>query len=82
MLILQLRAEILMNEKINCKIKVSFKEHFKNNSILYGSKGNIKINMPWHPSKKAFLEISNNDRYFKQFIESDLTLYAIKLKCF
>jgi|TARA_B110000238_G_C16125254_1_gene438922 predicted dehydrogenase len=73
-------AEILMNEKINCKIKVSFKEHFKNNSILYGSKGNIKINMPWHPSKKAFLEISNNDRYFKQFIESDLTLYANQIK--
>ena len=36
--------------------------------------------MPWHPSKKAFLEISNNDRYFKQFIESDLTLYANQIK--
>ena len=73
-------AEILVNDKINCKIKVSLKEYFENNSIIYGSKANIKINSPWLPGKKTFLEIYNKNRYYKQFIESDLSVYANQIK--
>ena len=73
-------AEILVNDKINCKIKVSLKEFFENNSIIYGSKANMKINSPWLPGKKTFLEIYNKNRYYKQFIESDLSVYANQIK--
>ena len=73
-------AEILVNDKINCKIKVSLKEYFENNSIIYGSKANMKINSPWLPGKKTFLEIYNKNRYYKQFIESDLSAYANQIK--
>ena len=73
-------ADILINDKIKCKIKVSLKEHLKNNSIISGSKGNIKVNGPWLPAKKTFLEISNKERYFKQFIDSDLSVYANQIK--
>ena len=73
-------AEILINDNIMCKIKVSLKEYFENNSIIYGSKANIKINSPWLPGKKAYLEISDKNRYYKKFIESDLSVYANQIK--
>ena len=73
-------AEILVNNNIMCKIKVSLKEYFENNSIIYGSKADIKINLPWLPGKKAYLEISNKNRYYKKFIESDLSVYANQIK--
>jgi len=34
-------AEILVNDKIKCKIKVSLNEYFENNSIIHGSKANM-----------------------------------------
>ena len=73
-------AEILVNNNIMCKIKVSLKEYFENNSIIHGSKANMKINSPWLPGKKTFLEIYNKNRYYKQFIESDLSVYANQIK--
>jgi len=73
-------AEILINDNIKCKIKVSLKEYFENNSIIYGSKANITINSPWLPGKKTFFEIFNKERYYKQFIESDLSVYANQIK--
>jgi predicted dehydrogenase len=74
------KAKILINNKIYCKIKVSFKENFENNSIIYGSKGKIIINSPWLPDKKSFLEIFTKDRYYKKFVESDLSVYANQIK--
>ncbi len=73
-------ANILINDKINCKIKVSLKEYFNNNSVIHGSKAKVTVNSPWLPGKKSFLEFSNKDRYFKQFIESDLSVYANQIK--
>ena len=73
-------AEILVNDNIMCKIKVSLKEYFENNSIIYGSKADIKINSPWLPGKKAYLEIYDKNRYYKKFIESDLSVYANQIK--
>ena len=73
-------ADILINNRINCKIKVSLKEYFDNSSIIQGSKGKVIINSPWLPERKTFLEISYKDRNFKQFIESDLSVYANQIK--
>ena len=70
----------LINNRINCKIKVSLKEYFDNSSIIQGSKGKVIINSPWLPERKTFLEISYKDRNFKQFIESDLSVYANQIK--
>ena len=73
-------ANLLINNKINCKIKVSLKEYFKNNAIIYGSKGIITINQPWIPDKKSYIEISSSRRYYKAFVNSDLSTYANQIK--
>mgnify|MGYP001183046070 CR=1 FL=1 len=73
-------TNLLINNKIKCKIQISLKENFKNNLIIKGSKGSIIINNPWLPDKKVFLEIVGNNRYYKNFINSRLSVYANQIK--
>lgn len=73
-------ANIIINNKINCKIEVSLEKNLKNNTIIYGSKGHLIINTPWLPDKKTFLEIFTNTRYYKLFTNSDLSVYANQIK--
>ena len=73
-------ANITINDKIQCKIKISLKEYFKNNSIIKGTKGSIIVGFPWLPEKKVFLEIYNKSRYYKNFVFSDLSVYANQIK--
>ena len=58
-------ADLLINDRIRSSIKVSLNEYLKNSSIIHGSKASIIINSPWLPNKKTFLEISNNEGYYK-----------------
>ena len=73
-------ANITINDKIQCKIKISLKEYFKNNSIIKGTKGSMIVGFPWLPEKKVFLEIFNKNRYYKNFVHSDLSVYANQIK--
>ena len=73
-------ADLLINNKVKCKIHVSLKRYFKNNSIIKGTKGTMIINFPWLPDKKVYLEIFNKNRYYKSFINSDLTVYANQIE--
>ena len=73
-------ADLLLNDKINCKINVSLKKNFKNNAIINGTKGSIIVNHPWLPNKKTFLEVVNENRYYKTFITSSMSVYANQIK--
>ena len=44
-------ANLTINEKIQCKIKISLKEYFKNNSIIKGTKGSIIVGFLGHLEK-------------------------------
>ena len=73
-------AQVTVNKKINCEIKISLQKHLKNCSIIYGSKGTLVINQPWLPEKKTYLEIFTKTRSFKIFVKSDLSVYANQIK--
>ena len=73
-------ANLTINNKIECKIKVSFKEYLRNNSIIKGTKGSMIVGFPWLPEKKSFFEIYNKSRYYKNFVFSDLSVYANQIK--
>jgi len=73
-------ADLLVNNRIKCKIKISLNKYFKNNSIINGTKGRIVVNSPWLPSKKVFLEVFSKERYYKTFINSNLSVYANQIK--
>jgi len=73
-------ANLLINNKIKCKVQISLKENFENNSVIKGSKGIMVINYPWLPEKKTFLEISNKHRYYKAFVNCKLSVYANQIQ--
>tara|TARA_B100000767_G_scaffold191435_1_gene178687 strand:- start:210 stop:1190 length:981 start_codon:yes stop_codon:yes gene_type:complete len=73
-------ANLTLNGKIKCEIKVSFEENLDNYITIYGSSGYLIVKQPWLPSKKTFLEIYKDERYFKKFIISELTIYAKQIK--
>ncbi len=73
-------AEITIDNKINCQIKVSFRENYENKTILEGKKGNLIINNPWMPGNKSTLEISQGQSYYKKLVNSDLSLYANQIE--
>ena len=73
-------ANLIVNKKINCEIKISLQEQFVNNSIIYGSKGHMVVNQPWLPEKKTFIEIFTKTRNFKTFVNSDLSVYANQIR--
>ena len=51
-----------------------------NNSIIYGTSGSIIINNPWLPHKKPVLEVISGKHYYKQFVKSELSLYAKQIQ--
>ena len=73
-------AEIEINKKIKCQIKVSFKENYQNKTIIEGQKGKLIINSPWLPEKQTTLEISQGSSYYKKIVNSDLSLYANQIE--
>jgi predicted dehydrogenase len=73
-------ANIIINNKINCKIEVSLQENLKNKSIIYGSKGHLIVRSPWLPERKTFLEIFTRNRSYITFTNSDLSVYANQIK--
>ena len=64
------------NGNIQIELKVSLKNHYKNNCIIYGSNGVIKIPSPWLPEKKTYLEVYKDKSYYKKFVTSDKSVYA------
>ena len=64
------------NGDIQIELKVSLKNHYKNNCIIYGSNGVIKIPSPWLPEKKTYLEVYKDKSYYKKFVTSDKSVYS------
>ena len=73
-------ADIEIDNKIKCQIKVSFKENYSNKTIIEGKKGKLIINNPWLPDTKTTLEISQGKSYYKKLVNSDLSLYANQIE--
>ena len=73
-------AKIILNDSIEAEIKVSLKENLENKSIIYGTKGKIIVNNPWLPQKKSVIEVRSDHHYYKQFIKSELSIYAKQIQ--
>ena len=68
------------DNKIEGKIHVSFKTNLNNICAIYGSKGFIKINEPWLPSKNSTIEVSSNKHFYIKSINSKLSIYANQIE--
>ena len=68
------------DNKFQGKLHVSFKSHLKNTCIIKGTKGYIKINEPWLPSKKTNIEVQSNNHFFLKSVNSNLSVYANQIQ--
>ena len=75
-------ATALLNydNKFESKIHVSIKTNLNNICKIYGSKGFIKINEPWLPSKNSTIEVSSNKHFYIKSINSKLSIYANQIE--
>jgi len=64
------------NNEIKSEIGVSITQEMDNENIINGTEGKITIKNPWSPEKKSFIEITNDKRYYKLFVKSELSLLA------
>ena len=68
------------DNKFESKIHVSIKTNLNNICKIYGSKGFIKINEPWLPSKNSTIEVSSNKHFYIKSINSKLSIYANQIE--
>ena len=71
-------AEFLLDKNIVANCKVSFKENLANSCKIYGTKGSIIIPSPWLPPVKSYIEVFDNNFYYKSFTTSKKSVYAIQ----
>ena len=75
-------ANYLISSKIKANIKVAIRKQLKNEIIINGQNGFLKISEPWVPSKKIFIEINLGKNYHKKFITSEISVYANQINHF
>ena len=75
-------VDLIFDKKLKMSIKTSIRKEFKNECIIYGSKGKIVIPRPWVPDKKSIIEIYTGNTYYKQFLNSTLSAYAQQIDFF
>ena len=73
-------AEILIGKNIQATCKVSFKENLDNSCKIHGTKGKINIPSPWLPSQKSYIEIINDNSYYKKFTKCEKSVYATQIE--
>ena len=69
-------ADLVINQSIEAKIKISIEENFEDKILVYGDDGHVIINSPWMPQQKTFFEVTKKNRQFKKFVECDKSIYA------
>ena len=73
-------AEFLIGKNILGNCKVSFKKNLRNSCTIYGSKGTINVPSPWLPPLKSYIEVFNDNSYYKNFNSSKKSIYAIQIE--
>ena len=72
-------TKIEFNNLFDLEANVSIKSQFENSSIIFGSKGKIKISS-WLPNKKSFIEIFDQKNNYTKEVVSKYSTYANTIK--
>ena len=67
------KAKVVFGNGFEANLKTSFRMKMKNELIIYGTGGNIKISNPWFPDRVSVIEIQNNFKKYQKVINSDHT---------
>ena len=75
-------AKLILNydNKFEGKLNVSLKSDLENICKITCKNGYIKINEPWLPKQKTYIEVSVKNHYFIKTINSNLSVYANQIQ--
>jgi len=76
------KAKLSYSNGISSEIKVSIEENLKNETIIFGANGKIKILNPWLPNKNSIIEIHKNEVIKKLHTSSNLGIFAYQIETF
>ncbi len=76
------KAKLTYDNGIVSDIEVSIVENLENNTVITGTDGVIKILNPWLPGKDSVIEIHKNKSVKKEYINTDLSLFACQINLF
>lgn len=72
-------TKIEFENLFDLEANVSIKNQFENSSIIFGSKGKLKLSS-WLPNKISFIEVSNKKNNYRKEIISKYSTYANTIK--
>ena len=73
-------ANLLIGNKIESYVKVSFKENLDNKIVVKGENGSFCLPNPWLPDLKSYIDINYTNSSYKKFCTSTKTLFGNQIQ--
>ena len=73
-------ANLLIGNKIDAFIKVSFKENLENKVVIKFENGSLIIPSPWLPESKSYIDVNYVNSNYKKFFTSTRSLFGNQIQ--
>ena len=73
-------ANLLIGNKIDAFIKVSFKENLENKVVIKFENGSLIIPSPWLPESKSYIDVNYVNSNYKKFFTSARSLFGNQIQ--
>ncbi len=73
-------ANLLIGNKIDAFIKVSFKENLENKVVIKFESGSLIIPSPWLPETKSYIDVNYVNSNYKKFFTSARSLFGNQIQ--
>ena len=73
-------ANLLIGNKIDAFIKVSFKENLENKVVIKFENGSLIIPSPWLPETKSYIDVNYVNSNYKKFFTSTRSLFGNQIQ--
>ncbi len=73
-------ANLVVGNKIDSYIKVSFKENLDNKVIIKCENGSLNLSNPWLPEMKSYIDVDYINSAYKKFFKSTKSLYGNQIQ--
>ncbi len=73
-------ANLLIGNKVDAFVKVSFKENLDNKVYIRGENGSLSLSDPWLPDIKSYIDINYDKSAYKKFFTSSKSLFGNQIQ--
>ena len=73
-------ANLVVEDRIDAYIKISFKENLENKLIIKGENGSLIVPNPWLPEMKSHIDVNYVNSSYKMFFTSPKSLFGNQIQ--